>query len=176
MDPRGYDTQLPSFSPCTSSVPSSQDRQRTSIASRHHPALTCSCQPGSSSEYTHLRVSSQAHTNITAFAPSTWELGLMSQLIELNFLCLAPLPSKVSRSEPVHQQLPTRFTFPSPQFFSVTAGAEVVCLRVSIEAAVRLFAFGLGWGKSPGTSSPSIWLRGLSVAVAIGISHAEVGW
>lgn len=62
----------------------------------HHPALTCSCQPGSSPEHTHLKVSGQVHTNITAFAPSTWRLGLMSQLIEINFLCLAPLPSRVS--------------------------------------------------------------------------------
>ena len=30
MDPRAYDTQLSSFCPCASSVPSSQDRQRTS--------------------------------------------------------------------------------------------------------------------------------------------------
>lgn len=141
-------------------------------------ALTCSGQPGNSPAHTHfLKVSRQAPTNITAFAPSTWGWVLMSQLVELNFLDLPTCPPRSPHSEPVHEQLPTQFPFLPPQFFPVTAGAEVVCLRVSIEAAVRLFAFGLDCGKPPGPSSPSIWLRGLVVvAVAIGISHAEMGW
>lgn len=176
MDPRGYETESPSFS----FVPPQSHQVKICKGLvqllRHRPALTCSCQPGNSPAPTHLKVSSQAPTNITAFAPSVWGWVLMSQLVELNFLGLPPCPPRSLHSEPVHEQLPTRFPFLPPQFFPVTAGAEVVCLRVSIEAAVRLFAFGLGCGKPPGPSSPSIWLRGLLVAVAIGISHTEVGW
>lgn len=69
-------------------------------------------------------------------------------------LCLAPCPPRSHQSESVHQQLPTGFPFPSPQFFPITTGAEVVCLRVSIEVAVRLFALGLGWGEAPRDLQP----------------------
>lgn len=76
MDPRGYEIESPSFS----FVPPQSHQVKICKGLvqplRHRPALTCACQPGNSPAPTLLKVSSQAPTNITAFAPSVWGLGL----------------------------------------------------------------------------------------------------
>lgn len=174
MDPRGYETASPSFPliPPQSYQGLQETRPALEVPARR-PGGPAAWRP--SSAHT-LRFPARLPQTSLQLPQQHGGWVLMSQLVELNFLCLAPCPPRSPNSEPVYQQFPTGFPFPPPQFFPITAGAEVVCLGVSIEAAVRLFAFGLGWGKPPGPSSPSIWLRGLSEAVAIGISHAEVGW